>query len=100
MTIVYLFLFIAISIFVILKIWNNDSWKNPTTPFLAEWRNIIAHKVPFYNSLTQEEKKDFEYKIQEFLLNTRIIGVKTKVTTEDTLLVAASAIIPIFAFKN
>jgi len=100
MTLVYLFLFVAAAAFTVKKIWTNDSWKKPIVPFSAEWRAILVQKVPFYNALNQEEKKLFEFKVQEFLLNTRIIGVKTNVTTEDKILVAASAIIPIFAFKD
>lgn len=42
----------------------------------------------------------FEYKVHVFLLNVRIIGMQTQVTHEDRILVAASAIIPIFRFKN
>ena len=100
MTLIYLFLFVAAAAFTVKKIWTNDSWKKPIVPFSTEWRAILVQKVPFYNALNQEEKKLFEFKVQEFLLNTRIIGVKTNVTTEDKILVAASAIIPIFAFKD
>mgnify|MGYP001810921609 CR=1 FL=1 len=52
-------------------------------------------KVPFYNSLNAEERKRFEFKVQEFLLNCRITPIDTTVETSDELLVASSAIIPI-----
>ncbi len=55
-------------------------------------------EVAFYNSLTEEEKKKFEYKVQEFLLNCRITGIDTIVEETDRVLIASSAIIPIFAF--
>lgn len=100
MTIVYVFLFITAAAIAVRKIWTNDSWKSPSTPFLAEWKTILLLKVPFYNALNAAEKQLFEFKIQEFLLNTRITGIKTNVTVEDNILVAASAIIPIFSFKE
>lgn len=56
--------------------------------------------VAFYNALSGSEKELFEYKIQEFLLNCRITGIDTKVETIDKLLVASSAVIPIFAFSD
>ena len=56
--------------------------------------------VPFYNALSDEEKGWFEYKVQEFLLNCRITGIQTDVDTTDKLLVASSAVIPIFEFRN
>lgn len=100
MTTVYVFLFIVVAAISVKKIWTTDKWKNPIIPFPADWRIVLLEKVPFYNALNQEEKTLFEFKIQEFLLNIRIIGVKTDVTIEDTILVASSAIIPIFAFKE
>lgn len=76
------------------------SWKTPDTPFPNAWRLILISKIPFYESLTKIQKKHFEYKIQEFLMNTRIVGVETEVIDEDRLLIASSAIIPIFKFKD
>lgn len=74
--------------------------KNPKKPFPNSWRIILVEKVLFYNNLSPSEKERFEYKIQEFLLNCRITGVKTEVTYTDRVLVAASAVIPIFAFPE
>lgn len=42
----------------------------------------------------------FEFKVQEFLLNTRITGINVTVDTTDKLLVASSAVIPIFEFPE
>lgn len=56
---------------------NTSRWKVPEEPFPADWRIILNQEVSFYNSLSQEEKKRFEYKVQEFLLNCRITGIET-----------------------
>jgi len=41
-----------------------------------------------------------KYKVQEFLLNCRITGIDTSIDTTDKLLVASSAVIPIFQFDD
>lgn len=72
----------------------------PKESFPIEWRIILAQEVSFYNSLSEEEKVRFEYKVQEFLLNCRITGIKTSVDSRDKILVASSAVIPIFNFED
>lgn len=60
----------------------------------------MTQEVSFYNSLSEEEKIRFEYKVQEFLLNCRITGIETSVDSTDKILVASSAVIPIFNFED
>lgn len=92
---------IIVTIFLIRrKIKKNAQWKVPSTPFPPHWRAILTSQVAFYNALSSEDKNRFEHKVQEFLLNCRITGIQTEVDTTDQLLVASSAIIPIFQFKN
>ena len=79
---------------------SNAGWKVPKDPFPTDWRIILIQDVSFYNSLSDEEKSRFEYKVQEFLLNCRITGIETQVDTRDKILVASSAVIPIFAFSD
>lgn len=87
-------------------IWINETrskwrkWKTPTNGFPKNWRAVLTKKVAYYNNLTAGEKQSFEYKIQEFLNNVRITGISTTIDDTDRLLVAASAIIPIFAFTD
>lgn len=82
--------------------WNRKKsrWIEPDEPFPPEWRIILLQNVAFYAALSREEKELFEYKVQEFLLNCRITGIETEVETIDKLLVASSAVIPIFAFRD
>jgi len=79
---------------------NNPKWKMPEEPFPTDWKIILNRYVSFYNSLSGEEKNRFEYKVQEFLLNCRITGIDTSIDTTDKLLVASSAVIPIFQFDD
>lgn len=94
-------LFFCLILFIVLKyIWKKNKWINPKTDFPVEWKIILSEKVAFYNSLSKEEKIRFEYKVQEFLLNCRITGIDTSVEITDKLLVASSAVIPIFEFPD
>jgi Mlc titration factor MtfA (ptsG expression regulator) len=82
------------------KFKNTLGWIEPSDPFPTEWRVILIKNVAYYNSLSSEEKNLFEYKVQEFLLNCRITGIKTQINITDKLLVASSAVIPIFKFSD
>lgn len=79
---------------------DRPAWTEPQSDFPAEWRMVLNQKVAFYAGLTDEEKKLFEFKVSEFLSNCRITGVQTDVNDEDRLLVASSAVIPIFGFPE
>jgi len=100
MSIFIVLLIAAIGIIFIRILWRKKNWIKPNKPFPPEWRAILAEKVAFYNSLSDKEKAQFEFKIQEFLLNCRITGIDTTVDLSDKLLVASSAVIPIFAFPE
>ena len=90
-----------IGFFVFKKRSNNVvKWIMPNKSFNEDWRLVLIKHVAFYNSLNGEEKSRFEYKIQEFLLNCRITGIETTIDQSDKLLVAASAVIPIFGFNQ
>jgi len=86
--------------FLLYLVFRKKKWKLPITEFPPKWRIILLEKVRFYNNLNIEEKELFEYEIQEFLLNCRITGIKTSINDEDRLLIASSAVIPIFSFPE
>ena len=65
-----------------------------------ESKKLLQEHVPFYQKLNDGQKKYFEQRVQHFLSTTKITGVKTDVSELDKILVAASAIIPIFPFED
>ena len=68
--------------------------------FPAAWQQILSEQVAFYRVLTDDEKTRFEQQTQIFLARTRITGVQTEVDDNTRLLVAASALIPVFGFPD
>ncbi len=65
-----------------------------------KWRHILAHRVNFYKNLNEDQQRQFESDVQNFLSEVRITGVKVDVTLQDRLLVASSAVIPLFGFPT
>jgi len=68
--------------------------------FPDAWRTILADKVKFYAKLDEPARRQFEKDIVEFLEHCAITGVGISVSDEDKLLVASSAVIPIFGFPD
>lgn len=66
----------------------------------ADYKSILEQHVAYYRSLDDPGKHRFEEKIKEFLGYIRIHGVDTEVDGLDRLLVASSAVIPIFGFPE
>ena len=92
--IVLLFIIVTIVIVVLYK----KPMKNIVLP--SNYKELLMEHVAFYRSVNDEEKIRFENKIKEFLGYVRIHGVNTSVEDIDRLLVAASAVIPIFGFPE
>lgn len=65
-----------------------------------EWTQFLQQKVNFYRALSKEDKRLFEQRVILFWQTTRIESGQFEVNDEDRLLVAASAIIPVWAFPK
>ncbi|AMR34421.1 peptidase [Mucilaginibacter sp. PAMC 26640] len=63
-------------------------------------QKILIDHIRYYNQLTEPDKTKFEDKIEQFLDDVRIEGVGLELTDTDRIMVAASAVIPIFGFKD
>lgn len=68
--------------------------------FSTQHRIILKEKVSFYNALSEEEKTRFENELTWFLRHTRITGIDTTIDDTDKILVASSAVIPVFGFRD
>ncbi len=67
----------------------------------AEAETILGLYVDFYKKLDATQKALFRERVRDFLARTRITGVKDTIVEDiDRVLIAAGAIIPIFAFAG
>lgn len=69
-------------------------------PLSNDDKQLLTNHVNFYQKLSAAQKQLFEEKVADFLANTIIAGVNVEITQLDKLLVASSAVIPIFGFEN
>jgi len=67
-------------------------------PFSNEWVQFLEQHSLFYRNLKIEERQLFNERILFFLSEKKIEGIDTSLDDSTRLLVAASAIIPTFAF--
>lgn len=66
----------------------------------GNYKELLSQHVSYYNRLNEENKIRFEEKIKDFLEYVRIDGIDTNVEELDKLLVASSAVIPVFGFEK
>ena len=93
--------FVTIILIIGWLVFRNKKKKNVVMePMPDHYKNILLKHSNFYNQLNSEEKYLFEQRIMNFLHTTRITGIETNIEDEDKVLVAASAIIPVFSFPN
>ena len=71
-----------------------------TEPVPVLLKKILEEQVPFYQQLNKNKQIEFEERAAHFLTQVKITGVKTVVEDLDRVLIAASAIIPIFNFAG
>lgn len=69
-------------------------------PFPPEWEAVLQRDVTFFRVLEPAEQQRFRRQIQVFIGEKRISGIKVEVDETTRVLVAASAIIPIFGFLD
>lgn len=87
---------ISIGLFFFLKKSKPKEVKPCAIP--DKWRVLLRENVHFYNNLEEAPQRQFESDIQRFLQAVSITGVKTNVELLDRILIASSAIIPLFGF--
>jgi Mlc titration factor MtfA (ptsG expression regulator) len=93
-----LIVILCIVITIVIVVFYKKPAKQIALP--SGYKELLMKHVAFYRSIDNKEKIRFEKKIKEFLGYVRIHGVNTSVEDIDKLLVAASAVIPIFAFPE
>ncbi|WP_069660091.1 M90 family metallopeptidase [Arcticibacter eurypsychrophilus] len=91
-----LFLLAIVAFFIFRKKALAEAPELPT----ANYKDLLAEHVAYFQKLDQSGQASFETMVQEFLKAVRIEGVGTEITDLDRTLIASSAVIPIFGFKE
>ena len=94
-------LFSAIVVAAFHRIYYKKSYQRQSlfkTDFPENWRHILDERSVFYKNLIPSKRNLFEKRVQIFLSEKRVVGIDTEVDDEIRLLIAASGIIPTFAF--
>ncbi|SDB28414.1 hypothetical protein SAMN03097699_0504 [Flavobacteriaceae bacterium MAR_2010_188] len=68
--------------------------------FPKKWEPILENKVKFYRELSNPEKIRFKKRMMVFLSEIYIDSVNLEITDLDRILIAASAVIPVFNFPE
>lgn len=97
------FIFVGFGLFAFLGFWawysTRTVYKVPAK-FPPEWRELLQQHVHFYQNLDEKGRRRFEKSIRKFLRQVRITGIRIEVEDLDRLLVACSAVIPLFGFPG
>ncbi|WP_431133873.1 zinc-dependent peptidase [Psychroserpens mesophilus] len=74
--------------------------KRTIKPFPAHWHVLLVKEVEFYRGLSADEQLRFQKRMMQFLSEVYIDSVNLEITELDTILIAASGVIPVFAFND
>jgi hypothetical protein len=88
---------IAAGILYVLLFHNSRPNTVTDRPF---WHEPLLKQVSFYQKLNEKEQKIFRQRMAAFLEETYVDSVGFALEELDKILVAASAIIPVFKFKE
>jgi Mlc titration factor MtfA (ptsG expression regulator) len=89
--------FIAAVYFIVRK---KSRFTNSMPTIGGQEKEVLLQKVVFYQHLDVLARSKFEHMLAAFLTDVRIEGVGITVETEDRILVACSAVIPVFGFDQ
>ena len=89
---------IVLAAIILFILFYKKPLKSITLP--EDYREMLLENVTFYTRLNEKEKKVFEQKVMDFLGYITIEGVSTEVAAIDRLLIASSAIIPVFYLSS
>jgi MtfA peptidase len=98
MQLVILLIFILAIVYTVYFLQKKKTTVTEPVPVL--FKTILNEQVPFYQQLNTSHQNEFEQRAALFLSQVKITGVKTVVEDMDRVLIAASALIPIFNFPG
>ncbi|APY00125.1 M90 family metallopeptidase [Lacinutrix venerupis] len=95
---VYIIIFIGLVAFAVYAFTKTAQKKQEAFP--KHWHKILTENVLFYSKLSKKNQKIFQNRMMLFFTEVTIDSVKIEIEELDRILIAASAIIPVFGFKE
>lgn len=97
---IYIAAFLFIALIYLLTRRGKKASPAPDVSTTIDYAGILAREVEYYQNLDDAAKKRFEQRIADFLQQVNIEGVGLEINDTDRILVAASAVIPVFGFDG
>ena len=98
-TVLQIFFVLALIILIILFVFRIRR-TNETIPLPENYGELLNDYVKFYRQLDEQGKESFEERVKQFLSAVQITGVNAIAEDIDRILIAAGAIIPVYAFPD
>jgi Mlc titration factor MtfA (ptsG expression regulator) len=98
-TVLQIFFALGLIIIIILFVFRMRSSNEPV-PLPENYRELLTDYVKFYRQLDEEGKEIFEKRVAQFLSAVQITGVNAVAEDIDRLLIAAGAVIPVYAISD
>ncbi|MGS2725289.1 M90 family metallopeptidase [Psychroserpens sp. BH13MA-6] len=95
---IYFIVFILLAVFVGYVFYKMNF--KTVQVFPEHWHDILQKEVVFYKKLDKKEQKRFQQRLMKFLSEVYIDSVGFELEETDKILIASSAVIPVFAFKE
>ena len=97
----YLILALPVLLFMAYLFLNKQKAEPVIQPEQTEnYKQLLQQHVAFYRQLNPEQQENFVSRAVAFLQETHLEGIGFELEDLDRVLVASSALIPIFRFKN
>lgn len=96
----YIAAFLFIALIYLLTRKGKKAAPVPEAATAINYTGLLSTHVDYYQKLDDDAKKRFEQRVEEFLQQVHIESVGAELTDTDRILVAASAVIPVFGFDG
>lgn len=92
---------ILLSVILLLVVhFYRKAQRQKVQPFPKHWHSLLLDNVLYYRNLLKERQVAFQQRMMQFLSEVYIDGVQLELQELDKILIAASAVIPVFGFKE
>ena len=98
-TVLQIFFVLLLIVLIILFVFGIRR-ENETSSLPENYRELLNDYVKFYRQLDEKGKERFEERVEHFLSAVQITGVNAIAEDIDRLLIAAGAIIPVYAIPD